>query len=412
MQTSIHPRFRNEPRITEAEAVLRSCVHCGFCNATCPTYLELGDERDGPRGRIYLIKQFLEDGNATSLSRRHLDRCLTCRSCETTCPSGVEYGRLLDFGRGLLERRVARGFRSSFMRGLLKAIVPYRGRFGLCLALARLLRPLMPATLAPKIPYRRRANPRPRVRHERRMLVLEGCVQAAATPNTNAATARVLDRLGISLVTARAAGCCGALSYHLGDHDDGLKFMRRNVDAWWPALEGGVEAIVMTASGCGALVKEYGALLCEDARYADKARRISDAAKDVSEILAAENLEPLKLRRAQPKIAVHCPCTLQHAQRLPDIVDAILSRLGFELAATKEPHLCCGSAGAYSVLERDLGTRLLGRKLAALSMDSPDAIVTANVGCQLHLASASSVPVRHWIELIDEAIAMDSRAPQ
>jgi glycolate oxidase iron-sulfur subunit len=408
MQTTIHEEFRDDPRIEPAEAILGACVHCGFCNATCPTYLELGDERDGPRGRIYLIKEMLEGNPVTEATRRHLDRCLTCRNCETTCPSGVRYGELIDIGRGVVERKLERPLADRCKRRLLKAIVPYRRRFGFFLAIGQALRPLLPRTLKSKLPRHEANSRRPRTRHKRTMLVLDGCAQAAATPRTNAAAARVLDTLGIGLVAAPKAGCCGALSYHLGDHEAGRKFMRRNVDAWWPFIERDVEAIVTTASGCGATVKEYGRLLAADPRYAEKALRVSELARDLGQVLNHEDLSRLGMQSRPGKIAVHCPCTLQHAQRLPGLIERLLERRGFELARTEQGHLCCGSAGSYSLLEPTMSTRLRERKLRALMADEPSTIVTANIGCQLHLAAAARVPVKHWIELLDPAGETDS----
>lgn len=401
MQTKIHGRYASTPRIAEAEKILRTCVHCGFCNATCPTYLELGDERDGPRGRIYLLKALLESGTAGAGTQTHLDRCLTCRNCETTCPSGVEFGRLLDVGRGVLERQVPRPWRDRATRWLLKRIVPYRRRFGVLLALGRGTAPLLPARLKAKIPPRRAVPPRPAADHARFMLASAGCAQATATPQTNAAAARVLDRLGVALREAPAAGCCGALSFHLGDHGEGLDFARRNIDAWWPAIERGAEAVVVTASGCGEMVKQYGHLLQDDPGYAVRAARVSALARDLAEVLDAEDLSPLAPAARAGKVAVHCPCTLQHGQRLPGVVESILSRCGIALAATRDAHLCCGSAGSYSLLQPALSGKLRDNKLAALSVDEPALIATANVGCQLHLQSKAAVPVVHWIELLD-----------
>jgi len=404
MQTRIHADFAELPGISAADAILRSCVHCGFCNATCPTYLELGDERDGPRGRIYLIKQLLEGSEVTQQTQLHLDRCLTCRSCETTCPSGVQYGKLADFGRGIIETKIARPWRARMLRRLLRLIVPYRARFAAVLGIGRVLRPLLPTALGRKIPGKQASGARPRRKHARVMLVLEGCAQAAATPKTNAATARVLDGLGIELTAAPAAGCCGALSYHLGEHAEGLQFMRRNIDAWWPMIEQGAEAIVMTASGCGVTVKDYGELLQHDPDYAEKAARVAELSKDLSEILINEDLSAIHAPSANGKVAVHCPCTLQHGQRLEGVVEQILHAAGIELADTSEPHLCCGSAGSYSILQPELSATLKANKLGALTRDHPAVIVTANIGCQLHLQTDAEIPVRHWIELLDRVV--------
>ncbi|MCB1639070.1 MAG: glycolate oxidase subunit GlcF, partial [Thiothrix sp.] len=382
---------------------LRTCVHCGFCTATCPTYQTLHDERDGPRGRIYLIRQLLEGGEVTERTRTHLDRCLSCRSCETTCPSGVKYGRLLDIGRGLLDEALPRLPQTRLLHWGLRQVLPWPRRFTPLLRLGQAVRPLLPASLRQKLPPRQPASPWPRQRQARVMLALAGCVQAGAAPNTNAAAARVLDRLGITLVEAPGTGCCGAVSYHLGAHAEGLDFMRRNIDAWWPALEAGAETLVMTASGCGAMVKEYGQLLRDDPAYADKARRVSELCRDVSEVLLAEDLRRLPLQPLTGRTAVHCPCTLQHALKLNGVLEQVLERVGVELAHTTEKHLCCGSAGTYSLLQPRLSRTLQARKLRALSVDAPVRIVTANIGCQLHLGSQADVPVMHWIELLDAA---------
>ena len=426
MQTRIAAKYADVPRIDEADTILRSCVHCGICNATCPTYLELGDERDGPRGRIYLIKQLLEGHEVTTRTHTHLDRCLTCRNCETTCPSGVQYGRLLDIGRDLIERQVRRPARQRIARWLLKLIVPHRRRFALLLFIGRMLRPALPAGLRAKIPPRRRGLParpsstvvpassssgpasRTSTQGMRTMLVLDGCVQAAATPGTNEAAARVLDKLGIRLASVPRAGCCGALAYHLGDHAAALHYARRNVDAWWPGIEGGAEAIAITASGCGPMIKDYGDLLAGDPAYAAKAAKVSALGKDISEILRDEDLARLRPAGPGSNVAFHCPCTLQHGQKLGGVVEDILTACGYELAATRDPHLCCGSAGTYSLLEPEMSRTLLGNKLAALTASRPDLIATANVGCQLHIESAAELPVKHWIELIDEASSSET----
>lgn len=405
MQTRIPEADKRDPEIAEADSILRSCVHCGFCNATCPTYLELGDERDGPRGRIYLIKQLLEGGPATEATQRHLDRCLTCRNCETTCPSGVEFGRLADIGRNVIDKRVERPAPQRLVRWLIKRTVPHPRRFGALLRLGRSLKPLVPEPWRAKIPPARAAGERPATHHARRMLVLEGCVQAAATPATNAAAARVLDRLGIELVAVSDAGCCGAVSFHLPDHDDARRYMRRNIDAWWPEIENGAEAIVATASGCGVMLKEYARALGDDPEYAGKAQRLAALVRDIGEVVANEDLTTLDIDPPQARIAVHTPCTLQHGQKLPDLIEHALGRAGFTLTATRDRHLCCGSAGTYSLLQPKLSTRFRDDKLAALTVDAPDCIVTGNIGCQLHLESGTNVPVRHWIEVLDAACA-------
>lgn len=409
MQTHFTEEALKQPHIREADRVLRSCVHCGFCNATCPTYQLLGDERDGPRGRIYLMKELLEsrddDDQVTEETRLHLDRCLTCRNCETTCPSGVEYHKLLDIGRAEIERRVPRNARDRALRyGLRKALVDPK-RFQALLKLGLTFRPLVPGTLRDKMPpapVDAGARPNHR-RHARQMLILEGCVQPGLSPNTNAATARVLDRLGIGLTPAPEAGCCGAIDFHLNAQDEGRARMRANIDAWWPHVEAGCEAIVQTASGCGAFIKEYGEMLADDPQYAEKAERISALAKDLVEILGDEELEALRIKETR-KLAFHCPCTLQHAQKLGGAVEGVLSKLGFSLTPVQDAHLCCGSAGTYSVTQPELARQLRDNKLDNLEAGDPELIVTANIGCQTHLAGAGRTPVRHWIEIVDEAL--------
>lgn len=400
MQTSLLESIRNTPHGREADAILRSCVHCGFCNATCPTYQLLGDELDGPRGRIYQIKQMLEGQPVTTRTQLHLDRCLTCRACETTCPSGVRYARLAEIGKDLIEQQVARPLAQRVLRQVLRLVLPYPQRFAGLLRIGRALRPILPQVLARKIPPKMPMPARPTRTHSRRMVVLEGCVQQGASPHINASTARVLDTLGITLLHAPQAGCCGAFSAHLQMHDAALDFMKRNIDAWWPHIEAGAEAIVTTASGCGVVIKDYGAYLRDDPDYAAKAARVSALARDISEVLAAEDLSKLKLSNA--RIAFHAPCTLQHGQRLAGKVEEILQRLGFTLTPVPDAHLCCGSAGTYSILQAELSQRLLADKLGALESGAPALIATANIGCQLHLATQARLPVKHWIELLEE----------
>jgi glycolate dehydrogenase iron-sulfur subunit len=406
MQTSLADFVRDTPEGREADAILRKCVHCGFCTATCPTYLLLGDENDSPRGRIYLVKQLLEGAPVTANTQLHLDRCLTCRACETTCPSGVRYGRLADIGRGLMEERVARPVWQRARRRALASVLPRRMLFAPLLALGRLARPFLPRRLAEKVPASAPpAGAWPAPRHSRRMLALAGCVQSALSPEINAAAARVLDRIGISLVESRSAGCCGALRFHLNYQEDGLDDMRALIDAWWPQVEAGAEAIVMTASGCGATVKEYGHVLRHDARYSDKAARISAMTRDISEVIDAEfeRLAPL-LGRKGGRIAFHPPCSLQHGQAIRGVTESVLERAGFELTPVPDVHLCCGSAGTYSLLQPDLSERLKRNKLAALASGGPDQILTANIGCQAHLQSGTGLPVRHWIVAVEERL--------
>lgn len=403
MQTSLADFIKNTPEGQEADTILRKCVHCGFCLATCPTYQLLGNELDSPRGRIYLVKQVVEGHEVSAKTQLHLDRCLTCRACETTCPSGVNYHRLADIGRKLVDERVSRPLPQRLLRLGLRKMLPHRQLFTPLLRAGQLVRGLMPASLRASVPPRERAGPWPEPRHPRRMLVLEGCVQPGIAPDINAATARVLDRLGISLVNIPQAGCCGAVSYHLDAQAEGLDFMRRNVDAWWPAVEQGAEAIVMTASGCGATVKEYGHLLAGDPVYATKAKRISALTKDIGEILALEDLSALK-PAAGKSLAFHSPCTLQHGQKLNGVVEGVLAKLGFTLTPVPDAHLCCGSAGTYSILQKDLSMQLRDNKLKALESGGPELIATANIGCLTHLQGGSRKPVRHWIQVVDQAL--------
>jgi glycolate oxidase iron-sulfur subunit len=410
MQTRLSTIFRDTPDGREADGILRKCVHCGFCTATCPTYQLLGDELDGPRGRIYLIKQILEGTEPSRATQLHLDRCLTCRACETTCPSGVRYARLLDIGRHHVEQVVPRTLRERLLRRALLAVVPRRQRFAALLTLGRALRPLMPAGWRGSVPARRGTAAWPAPRHQRRMLVLTGCVQPAVAPDINAAAARVLDRLGVSLIEVED-GCCGALAYHLAAEDAARARMKGNIDAWWPQIVQGVEALVVTASGCGAMVRDYGELLRDDPLYARKAARVSDLFRDISQVVAQELARPgatldLGARAsADQRVAFHSPCTLQHGLKLRGIIEPILQRAGYRLTAVADGHLCCGSAGTYSLLQPAISRQLKANKLAALQANAPDVIVTANIGCLMHLASGTDRPVRHWIELLAQAIA-------
>jgi glycolate oxidase iron-sulfur subunit len=403
MQTSLADFIRDTDEGREADAILRKCVHCGFCTATCPTYQVLGDDLDSPRGRIYLIKRALEGAPVTAKTRLHLDRCLTCRACETTCPSGVRYGRLADIGRAVVEARTSRTPLDRFKRAVLSFALPRTRLFGALFAAGRLFRPLLPAVLKTKIPVR--ARPRgvwPEPRHARKMLVLAGCVQPVLAPDINAAAARVLDRMGISLIEAAGAGCCGALRFHLNEQDAGRDDMRALIDAWWPRVESGeVEAIVMTASGCGVTVKEYGDLLAHDPEYREKAARISSLTKDLSEVIAPA---AVTARGARGRVAFQAPCTLQHGQQIRGMAEALLDNAGYQLVPVNDAHLCCGSAGAYSLLQPALSAELRSRKLARLHEGGPQFIATANIGCLSHLQGATGTPVRHWIELLDEAL--------
>ena len=406
METHLSPEFAATPEGQQAEAILRNCVHCGFCTATCPTYQLLGDELDGPRGRIYQIKQVLEGAAPTRSTQLHLDRCLTCRNCETTCPSGVEYGKLVDIGRAVVDAKVERPAGEKLARWALREGMT-SSLFAPAIKLGQALRPLVPAALRDKVPPRQRAGKRPQRAHARKVLMLGGCVQPALMPNIGAATARVLDAVGVQPLLADGAGCCGAIRQHLSDHDGALADMKRNIDAWWPLVESGaVEAIVMDASGCGAMVKEYGHHLLHDPAYSDRAQRISALCQDISEYLPqfATSLKTQLKNRPVEHLAYHPPCTLQHAQQVRGGAETLLRELGFEVKLPLESHLCCGSAGTYSVLQPELSKELRNRKLQHLAETAPQRIVSSNIGCIGHLQTGTTIPVQHWVELLDEAL--------
>ncbi len=409
MQTQLAPQYQHTAEGREAEAILRNCVHCGFCTATCPTYQLLGDELDGPRGRIYLIKQVMEGATPTRKTQLHLDRCLTCRNCESTCPSGVQYGHLLDIGRKVVDEQVPRPFMEKVVRTALKEGLP-SPLFGPAMKMGQLVRDLLPASLKNKVPAKQDAGTWPTRTHTRRVLMLAGCVQPTMSPNINSATARVLDAAGIQTLVAPKAGCCGAVRFHLNDHDGGKADMRANIDAWWPHVEAGVEAIVMNASGCGVMVKDYGHVLRDDPDYAAKAQRISALTRDLSELLPtlvpalkAQVGEALSAQAGS--LAYHPPCTLQHGQQLKGGVEQHMAALGFRVQTARcEAHLCCGSAGTYSVLNPQLSYTLRDRKLGHLSELQPQTIVSANIGCITHLQSGTDTPVKHWVEVLDQAL--------
>ena len=407
MQTNLAPQYQNTPDGQEAEAILRKCVHCGFCTATCPTYQLLGDELDGPRGRIYLIKQVLEGETPTRSTQLHLDRCLTCRNCESTCPSGVEYGHLVDIGRKLVDAQVPRPASENALRWALKAGMNSPA-FAPAMALGKLVRPLLPAALKNKIPAMQPAGKWPARSHARKVLLLKGCVQPAMLPRIDAATARVLDAIGVQSVFAKTATCCGAVKFHLNDQEGGKTQMRANIDAWWPYLSGkdAVEAILVNASGCGVMVKDYGHVLRDDPAYAANAQRVSEMAKDLSEWLPElSGALKGKLKPKHPPVVFHPPCTLQHGQKLKGGVETYLAQLGAEVKPVlNEGHLCCGSAGTYSVLQPQLAYQLRDRKLGHLQDTQAGVILSANIGCISHLQSGTSTPVKHWIEWLDEAL--------
>lgn len=410
MKTELAAALRETPAGREADAILRSCVHCGFCLATCPTYQLLGDELDSPRGRIYLIKQALEGAPIGRATQLHLDRCLTCRACETTCPSGVRYGTLVEIGRGFVESQIARPWRERLMRRALRFVLPEPRRFAWAYRGARMLRVLLPARLRRQLkrePLPPPIDPGPA---KRGMILLEGCVQPALAPEINAAARNVFARLGIRLDAAPSAGCCGALDHHLNAEATALERMRRNIDAWLPLLERGAEAIVISASGCGVEIKDYGRLLSHDPAYAEGAQRISAAALDLSEALAREEAALAKLLAAAPakpaeRIAFQAPCTLQHGQRIIGKVEALLAQAGYSPAFVPDAHLCCGSAGTYSLLHPEIAGHLRDQKLIALQSDQPSLVATANIGCLTHLRGGAAIPVVHWITLIEARLA-------
>jgi len=399
MQTKITKEFLQSDNGQLANKILRSCVHCGFCTATCPTYQILGDELDGPRGRIYQIKEMLEGARVTNETLKHLDRCLTCRACETTCPSGVEYGHLLEIGRSEVERRVKRTLAQRVLRKLLLFILPYSNRFNLFLKVGQLIRPILPKILKQQIPQRHQLSEIPVQSHKRKMLILDGCVQPSLSPEINHATRKVLNALGIELVSF--SGCCGAINQHLSDEEKALSIVKNNIDRLTSEFEKGLEGIVMTASGCGAMFKDYPHLLRNDKIYKSKAEQVARKTFDLTEVINTEELNT-KLKSSQSTIAVHTPCTLQHAQKLPSNIENILSTCGYQLSPIKDKHLCCGSAGTYSITQPKLSTKLREQRLTGLMFSQPDLIVTANIGCLHHLNAGSSVPVRHWIEVIAE----------
>ena len=420
MQTNLADWIKDTPEGIEADAILRKCVHCGFCLATCPTYQLTGDELDSPRGRIYLMKEMLEGNAVTGRTQFHLDRCLTCRACETTCPSGVQYGRLVDIGREVIEKKVPRNMLDKFTRSMLKNTLPHTAMFSIGLGVGRAVKGMLPGGIAKYVTSKRDEGDWPQPVHARKMLVLDGCVQPAMAPSINCATARVLDKLGISLIRVDKAGCCGAIAHHLNDNREAHAHVKRNIDAWWPAIERGAEAIVVTASGCGTMVADYGHLLRNDPAYAEKAARVSALYRDVSQMIEQERVQlstllksradvyPVDAEVTKQKVAFHSPCSLQHGLKIRGVVEGLLRDAGFELTMVPDGHLCCGSAGTYSLLQPELSTQLLANKVKALESGSPDVIATANIGCMAHIESglnaSSKTPILHWIELLDRRL--------
>ncbi|AWB32670.1 glycolate oxidase subunit GlcF [Orrella marina] len=416
MQTNLSDEIKHSELGRQADEILRRCVHCGFCLATCPTYEVLGSELDSPRGRIYQIKEVLEGAPVTPATREHLDRCLTCRNCETTCPSGVEYGHLLDIGRHIVEIKAPRPRLEKLrIEGLRRVITsPW---FGPAYRLAQKIHAWLPPGIQEKVQPGRQAKPPIKPsrtdlqtgrQHERQVLMIAGCVQPVMMPSIDQATIRVLDRLGIGTQIAPGSGCCGAVSFHMDAQEEARNQMRRNIDSWWPLIESGqVEAIVVNASGCGAMVREYAHHLRLDPAYADKAQTITEKVLDIAQILEPlseqllQQIDPLKVPE---DIVFHPPCTLQHWQKLRPITETVLSRLGVALKEFDESHMCCGSAGAYSMLQPEIATRLRDRKVAHIEAVRPQMIVSSNIGCIGQLQSGTDVPVRHWVEVIDQAL--------
>jgi len=404
MQTRLSENFLATSEGSQADHILRSCVHCGFCTATCPTYQLLGDELDSPRGRIYLIKQMLEGEEVSRSTQQHLDRCLTCRACETTCPSGVEYGKLIDLGRGWIEKRVSRPLPQKVKRWLLRKLIPHPKRFGFILQIARLFKPFLPASLKRKIPARPAKTVWPDTSHTRKVLILNGCAQSVTHPEIDAVTARVLDHFNIEIVREHQSGCCGAVSQHLSAEAEAKQQMKHNIDTWWPLLQTGIDNIIVNASGCAVQLKEYGHFFKDDPLYAEKAGQIANSALDISELLAQLPLDQALSNPSGQTIAFHSPCTLQHGQKIINTIEPMLKKCGYQLTVVKDSHLCCGSAGTYSIMQPDLSNRLLDNKLNNLTAQNPELIATANIGCLMHMQTTSPVPVVHWISLIEKAI--------
>jgi glycolate oxidase iron-sulfur subunit len=405
MEIHLDKKIADKAWAKEAKDIVRNCVHCGFCNATCPTYLQLGHESDGPRGRVYLITQLLEGQPADDKIQAHLDRCLLCRACETTCPSGVSYGRLLETGRAMVDQQLPRHGLDGLKRKTMATLIPRTALVKTGVTLTKPVRRLLPRGLRAQLPLQGKNLDRPNTVHPRKMLLLEGCAQSSLTPETNAAAARVLDSLGIMLVPEAKSGCCGAVRLHTSEREKGLQDIKQRIDTWWPDIQAGVEAIISTASGCGVTIKDYGELLKDDPEYADKAVRVSKLTVDLVEVISSEVTKspPGPELLQDLKVAFHSPCSLQHGQKINGPVETLLRQYGFTILPVADPHLCCGSAGTYSLLQPDLSGRLKADKLEKLLASSPDVIATANVGCQLHLRKDSKVPVLHWIELLDTA---------
>lgn len=404
MQTNLDKRFQQDPAAEVIESILRKCVHCGFCNATCPTYQLRGDELDGPRGRIYQMKQYFEGVEANREMQLHLDRCLTCRSCETTCPSGVKYSRLLEIGREKLDAEFPRPVWQRFKLWAITWFFNSGWVFRMMFAFGQLATPVLPASLRAAIPPKQIPPQKPARRHQRKVLMLSGCVQPTLTPNTNAMASKLLDKMGISAIEIEDTQCCGAVGLHTSQIELGKQQARRLIDNWWPHVESGVEAIVTTATGCGITVKNYAELFRHESAYASRAEKISELACDLSELISREIDENQARTGNTKRVAFHTPCTMQHGLGLTAIVEPVLEKLGYQICRVDDAYLCCGSAGTYSILQPELSNQLRSNKQKALSVDTPDVIATANIGCQLHIANGAEVPVVHWIELVYAAL--------
>ena len=416
MDTQLADWIKDTPDGIAADAILRKCVHCGFCTATCPTYQILGDELDSPRGRIYLIKQVLEGKQVTRKTQQHLDRCLTCRNCETTCPSGVKYGQLIDIGRKIVDERVERPMAEKLTRESLKMLMTNRPMFTAGMAMGKAVRGILPESIKKKVPAKRATLPFANTAHTRKVILLKGCVQPAMMPSIDSATSVILNALGIQSMVVQESGCCGAVKFHLNDHAGGLAQMKTNIDAWYSLLQSGeAEALVMNASGCGVTVREYAHHFENDATYAAKAKLISEKTLDIGEFITQQNADGLarlgtrvkaaiEQQRIPGTIAFHPPCTLQHGQQIKGVIENVLTTLGFKLTPVADSHLCCGSAGTYSVLQPELSKELKKRKLANLMAGKPQAIASANIGCLGHLESDATVDVRHWVEWVAQAV--------
>lgn len=399
MQTQLQPEWLNTSDGQTADTILRNCVHCGFCLSACPTYGLLGDELDSPRGRIYLIKSLLEGNDVSRESLSHLDSCLTCRSCETTCPSGVEYGHLLDIGRHAMEQQVSRPLWQRLMRWGVRKSLTTPWLFNMLVTAMPFLRHSSAIAFSVQdLALQQQLADRADVLASS-VLLLKGCVQPALAPNINQASIKVLNKLGWNVIETTQNQCCGALNQHLSAHDDALVQVKANIDAWYPYLQQGVKAIISTASGCGVMLKDYGHLLRADPVYAEKAQAITQASKDISEFLLTQDLSKFTHFDNQT-ITFHSPCTLQHGQQLQGVVEQALRKLGYRVNPVKDAHLCCGSAGTYSLFNPTMAKQLRDNKLENLLAHKTDVIVTANIGCLMHLQKGTQVTVKHWIEIL------------